>query len=251
MPQTAWVATAMITAFRGDSDAALGAGQRAFVAAEARGDDKMVLASLFIQSSAFSALGDFDRAKGVANEALRRAKLYGHPTMITAAVVTAAGLYSEKLAEPDFGTCLETLTRERVNPAGGDVGAMWLDLTEAAGRLGLHRPGAVECYGRAARTADRLNAQHAFDSALRGLALIAAEAGLAEPAQALVAYAQANLSAYRVNSPGQIWMASRLDGALATLPEPRHSSEPALHRGDILKLIADLEATLTRDEPSS
>jgi predicted ATPase/class 3 adenylate cyclase len=249
VPQTAWVATAMTATFEGDSDAALYAAERAFAAAESRSDEKMALSALFIEASALSVLGELDRATDVANEALRRAKLYGHPVMITAAVVSVAGLYSGSLAEPDFVTCLEILTHEDVGLSRGDIGAMWLDLLGASARLGLDQPDAIDCYVRAAHTADRLNAHHALDWALQGLAVIAAEAGLAASADALVAYAEANLSAARMTGPGQTWMQARLDRALAT-PQKR-ACETALHRSDLLQLITKIKTSLSRADPDS
>ena len=236
----------MTAAFTGDTDAALHAAERAFAAAEARSDEKMALSALFIESGALAGLGVFDRAADVADDALRRAKLYGHPTMITAAVITAAGLYSGSLpAEPDFARCLELLTREGVGLSRNDIGGMWLDLMGASARLGLDRPGAIESYVRVAHTADRLNAHHVLDIAVRGLAIIAAEAGLADSAHALVAYTETNLGAYRMAA--WTWMEARLDRALATLPQRGH--EPALHRSDILQLITEIEISLAGEKP--
>jgi hypothetical protein len=167
--------------------------------------------------------------------------------MITAAVITAAGLYSGSLlAEPDFARRLEFLTQEGVGLSRNDIGGMWLDLMGASARLGLERPGAIESYVRVAHTADRLNAHHVLDIAVRGLASIAAEAGLADSAHAIVAYTETNLGAYRMTA--WTWMEARLDRALATLPPRGH--EPALHRSDILRLIAEIESSLSGEKPT-
>ena len=248
-PPAAWVATGLIAAFKGDFDAAVSAGEHALVAAESRGDEKMALAALMMQPPWLALLGDYDRATEVANEVLRRAKRYGHPTMITAAVVSVAGLYVLSPGEPDFVTCLEILERERVGHSGGEVGAMWLDLTLAYARLGLNQPGTVENFAAVARAADRLNAPHVLDRALLGVAVVAAEARLETPARALVAYTENTLLPYRVGEFGQEWIQARLDRALASLPES--SPSPRQHRREIMALVNELEATLTRDGPAA
>jgi hypothetical protein len=214
-------------------------------AAEARGDEKMALTALCIQAGSLAGLARFDRAAQIADDALRRAKRSGHPTMITAAVITAAGLYSgSPLAEPDFPKCLEILTQDGVGLSRTDMSGMWLDLMEASARLGLDRRGAIESYVRAAHTADLLNAHHVLDIVLRGLAIIAAEAGLAETAHALVAYTESTLGPYRIVT--QTWMQDRLDRALAPLPQ--RPNEPVLHRSDILQLVTEVETALAPGE---
>ena len=162
----------------------------------------MALAALLMLPPSLALLGDYDRASRVANEMLLRAKRYGQPTMASAAVVVTAGLYAWSLDEPDFVTCLDVLEREDVGHSGGVVGAMWLDLIRAHARLGLNQPGALGDFAAVARAADRLNAPHVLDRALRGVAVVAAEAGLETPARALVAYSDNDLLSYRTGEFG-------------------------------------------------
>jgi predicted ATPase/class 3 adenylate cyclase len=248
-PAAAWVATGLIAALRGDLGGAVSTVERGLVSAEARGDEKMALTALMMQPFQLAQLGDYDRASDVANEVLRRAKRYGHPTMISAAVNVTAGLYAWLPGEPDFVTCLEILERERVGHSGGEVGAMWLDLTRAHARLGLKQPGAVEDFAAVARAADRLNAPHVLDQALRALAVVAAEAGLETSAHALVAYAETNLLPYRTGEDVPYSNQARLDRALAAPPEL--PTPPGAHRSEIMALVNELESMLTRDGPGA
>ena len=96
---------------------------------------------------------------------------------------------------------------------------------------------------RAARVADRLHSLHAFDIALRFLAVVAAEAGLGDHAHALVAYTEEHLRPYRMENPQQVWVQERLDRVLADLPG--RSPGPTPTRGEIMRRITELEAALT------
>ena len=241
-PQAAWVATGLIASFRGDLAAALSAAERALVAAEARGDERMALAALLMQPPSLALLGEYDRATVIANEMLQRAKRYGQPTMISAAVGITAGLYAGSLGEPDYETCLDILEREHVGHSGGEVGAMWLGLIRADARLGLNHPDALDDYAAVARAADRLAAPHLLERALWGVAVIAAEAGLDGPARALVAYAENDLLSYRTGEFGQEWIQARLDLALDA--PPGAPSPRGLHRSEIMATVKDVEAAL-------
>ena len=82
-----------------------------------------------------------------------------------------------------------------------------------------------------------------LDRALRGVAVIAAEAGLETPARALVAYSDNDLLSYRTGEFGQGWIQARLDLALDAppgTPTPR-----GLHRSEIMAIVDDVEAALT------
>ena len=63
--------------------------------------------------------------------------------------------------------------------------------------------------------ADRLNAGHALDLAVREVAAVAGDADLAEEAATLAAYAEETLRPYRIDNPGQIWLQAQVDRALA------------------------------------
>jgi predicted ATPase/class 3 adenylate cyclase len=245
--QAAWVAAGLVASFGGDPDAALSAAERALVVAEARGDERMALAGLLMQPPSLALLGEYDRATVVAHEMLLRAKRYGKPTMISAAVVVTAGLYAWSLDEPDFETCLDVLEREHVGHSGGEVGAMWLDLIRAYARLGLNQPGAIGDFAAVARAADRLDAPHVLDRALRGVAVMAAEAGFETPARALVAYAENTLVWYQTGEFGQEWIEARLERALDA--PPRTPAPRGLHRTEIMAIVDDVAAALAPPLP--
>jgi hypothetical protein len=237
----------LIAAFRSDPEATLEAAQRALTVAEARGDEKMALSSLLVQPPSLAQRGDVDGAIQLANEVLDRAKRYGHPTMVAAAVVINLNLYAWSLDEPDFATCLAIIERERIGHSGGEVGALWLDLIRAYARFGVNQPGAVEDFADVARAADRLAAPHVFERALMGLAVVAAEGGLIDPAYALLAFAEDRLSLYRVGEFGQDWIQSRLDRALHRRPD---AARPApAQRSEIIAVVDDIEAALSAPSP--
>jgi hypothetical protein len=74
--------------------------------------------------------------------------------------------------------------------------------------------------------------------------VIAAEAGLEAPARALVAYAENELLSYQTGEFGQEWIEARLERALdgpPGTPTPR-----GLHRTEIIAMVDDVEAALTR-----
>ena len=241
-PQTAWLATAFAAMFTGEHATALDASERAAAAAEARGDERVAVTALCVQTSPLAGLGEFDRAVDVVTEAARRAKQLGQPTVIGASLVSAAALHFMNPQGPDFAACLEVLAGYPSGVSGGTINDMWFDITWATGKLGMQQPGAIEHLMRAARAADRLHSLHAFDMVLRFLAVAAAEAGLDEHACALVAYTEANLRPHRTENPQTAWAQERLDQLLADLPG--RSSEPAQTRGEIMRRITEIEAAL-------
>jgi hypothetical protein len=124
---------------------------------------------------------------------------------------------------------------------------MWLDLIRGYARLGLNQPGAIDDFAAVARAADRLDAPHVLDRALRGVAVMAAEAGFETPARALVTYAEDNLLWYQTGEFGQEWIEARLERALdapSGPPAPR-----GLHRTEIMAIVDDVEAALTPPLP--
>jgi predicted ATPase/class 3 adenylate cyclase len=241
-PQMAWLATAMAAMFTGEHSAALDASGRALEGAEARGDERVAVTALCVQSNSLAALGEFERGGEVAAAAVRRAEELGQHSVMAAAVVNAATVPLMNPDGIDFAACLEVLTSHPVEVFGGATNAMWLDIMWATAELALQQPGAVERWARAARAADQLHSLHAFDIALRFLAVVAAGAGLGEHAQALVAYTEANLRPYRMQNPQQGWVQERLDQLLAGLPAT--SPGPAPPRGEIMRRITEIEAAL-------
>ena len=254
-PHMAWLATAMVATYTGDNTAAVRAGDRALAAAEARPDERIAVTArvtviaLCSLTAALAGLGEFDRSVEVATHAMHEAELTGHPLLIGAVVITAAQSHLGMRAEPDFAAGLEILTRHADGLNGADVNDMWLDIVWGTAQLELDAPGAVVRFARAARLADRLNAQHVLDIALRYLAILAADFGLTEHARALVAYTEANLRPYRIDNPNQAWIAARLDRALAGIPEG--GPTPTIHRGEVLQRIAEIETAFTKHEPTA
>ena len=161
-----------------------------------------------------------------------------------AAVITAGSGVLWGTADGDLTASLELLTRHDRALNVGEISGMWLDLTWGSMLLALDRSGAVERLARAARAADQLNAPHAFDLALRQLAILAAESGLMEPAAAWVTFIEANLRPHRIENPGSTRVQARLDRAVAGVPE--HPTEAPLHRGEIVALVAEIETALAQ-----
>jgi hypothetical protein len=212
-------------------------------AAEARGDEHIAITALCPQASSLAATGEFDRGLEVADEAVRRAARLGQPSVVLAAVITAAAIHFNNPAGLDFAACLEVLAAHPLANQGGSTNEMWLDVNWGIAKVGLRQPGAVEHLALAARAADRFHSLHAFDIALRFLALVAAEGGLDNHAQALVAYTEEHLRPYRMENPQQVWVQERLDELMSRLgPRP---PDPAPPRGEIMRRITEIEAALT------
>jgi len=241
-PAIAWLAAALAAMFTGDNATALHASERAVAAAEARGDERVAVAALCGQQGPLGLLGEFDRGVEVGEEAVRRAERLGQPSLVLASVISAASMHFNNSAGLDFASCLDVLAAHPGGVVGGSTSEMWFDITRATAQVGLQQRSAVEHLARAARTADRLHSLHAFDIALRFLAVVAAEAGLGDHAHALVAYTEENLRPYRVENPQQVWVQERLDEVLAGLPAP--SPGPVPPRGEIMRRITELEAAL-------
>jgi predicted ATPase len=238
----AGVALGLKAAFRGDFEAASRLAERALVVAEARGDEKMAISALMFAPQTLALIGESERAVAVADDALRRAKRFGHPTMISAAVTVVAGLYTWAIAEPDYATSLAILEREDAGHAGGEAGAQWANLIRGYARLGLDLPGAAEDFAIVARAADRLAAPHILDRALRGLAVVAAESGHLADAWALIAYTEEHLRDHRTIEFGQDMVQERLDRALGSVEHL--GPVPRLHRRDVMALVDSVEAGL-------
>ena len=241
----AWLAATFAAMFTGDNPTAVHRSERAVAAAEARGDEHIAITALCPQASSLAAIGEFDRGLEVADQAVRRAARLGQPSVVLAAVITAAAIHFNNPAGPDFASCLDVLAAHPGPISGGATNEMWLDINWAIAKVGLQRPGAVEHLARAARAADRLHSLHAFDLSLRFLAVVAAEAGQGEHVQVLVAYTEASLRPYRMENPQGVWVQERLDQLLGELPG--RSPGPAPPRGEIMRRITEIEATLARN----
>jgi predicted ATPase/class 3 adenylate cyclase len=238
----AWTALSQVATFAGENHEALRCAEMALAAAEARGDERGAVVALCMHTTPLFALGEVERGGVEGSEAMRRAKGTGHPIYLTNAVVSAAAGRLWGSADPDLEACFDLLLAQRDDLTVGDNNGMWLDLAWGATLLGLHRPGAVGYLVRAARAADRLNAPHAFDFALRHLAVAAAEAELTSSAAALIAFTETNLRLHRMGTPGQTRLQTRLD---RTLPDPADPpTASTLHRGEVMVIVTEIESAL-------
>jgi tetratricopeptide (TPR) repeat protein len=238
----AWMSAALAASFREDHEQALTASARALVVAEERDDENIAISALLVQPSAWMQAGEPERAVEIVQEVLPRARRFGHPTLIAAAVIVTAGFYAWSLPHPDFAAALAILEREHLGDAGGEAGAMWLDLIAAFAHLGLGHPDAFGHFVAAARVADRLNAPHALDRALSGVALCAAEAGFSDQARALVAYTSDALAGHRAAGDfGQQWIEARLQ---AVLGEEIRTTDAVLRRSEVIAILDQLEEEL-------
>jgi len=217
--------------------------ERAFDAAEARGDEHASIVALCLQIGPLVWRGEPERSTEVASDVLRRAELTGNPRLVSAAIVSWCSAYT-MFEEPDFAASLEVLARHDRGPRSGTMNDMWLDIHWGEALVGLSRPGAVEYLVRGARSADRLGNPQGLNQALEELAIAAAEAGLVSQAAALSDYADTALGAYR--GGGREWIRSRLERALGNAAGDQ--SRTALHRREIMNLVDELETALAPDE---
>ena len=138
-PQNAWLASAFAALFTGDHASALLASERAFAAAEARGDERSAVIALCAQPAPLAELGEFERGVEVGAEAVRRAGRLGQGSDILAAVVSAASIHFTNPAGPDFASCLDVLAAHPDATSGGATNEMWLDITWGTALVGLQQ----------------------------------------------------------------------------------------------------------------
>jgi predicted ATPase/class 3 adenylate cyclase len=240
-------AKALVAFFFGRNDEALRASRAALEAAELRHDEVAAVAALALVGNAL-AYTSLDDASPLALEALTRAERIGNP-VVTAnvALVVSSGLITT--GTPDFAASLTVLSRYASDFSGGDSTAMWSRLLHGYDFLALGEPSAVEHFAEAARLGDRLNGLHVVDTAVRGLAVLAADAGYLRDAAALVGYADANLAGSRIRNPQWNLLNERVENA-ATAPGlgTEKARGAALKRGEAMALVADLEERLRRSE---
>ena len=242
-------ASGMAALYTGRYADALRAVELGVAEAEARGDELGAVNALCVQIGALNALEQRERGAHVGAEALRRADRTGHPVYVSASVICVSSAHLWSSTEPDFAATRDILDRHEVELIAGDLTGVWYELFWGATLLGLDEPGAVERLVRAARGADQLNTRHVLDLALRQLAIAAAQAGLMRQAALLVSYSDAVLRSHRIAQPGEVWVQARVDAALADVP--RDEPEPLPHRGEMMAVVAEIEALLTRDESRS
>jgi predicted ATPase len=242
---------AMVALYTGRHDDALQASRAALEAAESRHDEFAAVTALAVVGYALT-FTDVDDAGPVTLDALARAERMGNPVVTANGAIVASAKHLLTSGGPDFAASLAVLTRYASDFSAGDSTAMWSHLFHGYDLLGLGEPGAVEHVADAFRLADRLNAPHVVDRALRILAVLAADAGHTRDAATLVGYADTNpFGDVRIRDPGWTWVQDRIDNALAG---PDLSVErargAALTRGDVVALVGDLEAALRAPDPA-
>jgi hypothetical protein len=118
--------------------------------------------------------------------------------------------------------------------------------------LGLGDPRAATHLRRAAQGADRQDSGHVLESALRFLAIAAADAGLTRQAVALADYADVNLQVHRIQNPIQEWIGARLDQLLDDGSDV--GADRPSNRREAMDLVAEvteaIEAQLPEGDPT-
>ena len=226
--QWAWLGKGLAEISTGRPADALRSAQRCAAAAEARHDEYVATLAMCVEAGARTQLGDTEHAARVMAEMLRRADRTGMPTLIASGVTTAVQAHLLTTTEPDFTAAVATLEQHPAEIFGDHSSDVWLDFTWGLTLLGLGRTGAAGYLTRAAKAADRFDAPHMLDLALRSLAIAAAEAGLTQPAAALASYAETHLGEHRLDVPGQAYIQARLERALPDPADRAHDSQ--LHR---------------------
>jgi predicted ATPase len=239
----ATVAATVLTAAGGPDG--LGPSELAQAAAEVRHDQPAASSALnFRMMFMWTADRDQDSGAAVMRDALDLAESTGNPFLIKEAAFFAAGGPLVYSAEADFAAALDILARHDDGIRVGAGTEIWLDTHWGNALLGLRQPGAVEHLVRAVRLADRLGWLIPLEQALRLLAIAYAEAGHASQAATLVGYADANLSQYRMDTPGLGWIIPRLELALASLADRSdyQTQGSTWHRRQIMALINELSS---------
>lgn len=239
----AWNAQAQSELYTGRFEDSLRHSERAFHQADERGLAADAVTALCMQTVLLDIVGERGRSADAAADALERAELQGHPILINSSVISMMGAHLTGRAEPDFAASFELLSTHDLSLDVGGLNDCWRDVMWGMTLLGLGKPGAPALLAAAARGADRLNAGHVLDLAVRELAVAASDAGLVEQAVTLAAYAEETLRPYRIDNPGQIWLQVQVDRALARAQDC--TPEGGLRRGDLMALVDEVEVLLS------
>lgn len=229
------VARAHALSMAGRYAEALAESESALLASDGVGDEAAALVALGLLTTALAAVGRSEESVATAQEGLRRGELTGHPIHLGVAVITATSSSLTQISSPDFQRSFELLRRYPQLRDVGGANAMWLDLFTGWSMLGCGKPAdALAPLAAAARTADRLNAVHVSDLAIRLLALVFESSGRRTEALVLARYAETNLKAFRLLVPAQSWIDGQMDDAgIATTPSAAEISS----RGDMMALV--------------
>ena len=222
--------------------------ERALQLADSISDEAAAVVALNNLSASLAGLDDRERGASVAREGLRRGEESGHPLHLGAAVISYAALYLTQTAAPDFEASWEVLKLHAPVPRRRrhqcDVARPVLGLVPPRARR-QRRGGWL---AHAAGAADRLNAQHVSDLALRLLALALDHCGLSEEARILAHYASANLEPFRFPAPGQTWIDQRIEPMT-----PTGSSWDGAEnkRGEIMALVNKTTFSISHPDSGS
>jgi predicted ATPase len=235
------IALSSVFVMTGRSADALPVAERATEVAQAAGSFGPLVTALLMCSSALSGMDESERSAAVAAEALRQAETSGSPLNISAAVTTVASNYLNLRGGPDFEVSRKVIEArpEMLTMAGSSE--MWLCLMMGWTLVGLGESAAVGFLSRALRLADRLNAPHVSESALRLLALAFIHAEHEEEAESLLGYVEDRLAPHRMGSPGQAWIQSQLDKVRTGTAQ---TTRIPMVRGELLNLVASVERSI-------
>jgi hypothetical protein len=237
------MARAMAAVYTGDYEGTVRCAQAAVKAAEANGDEFAAIVASGISADGLPQVAGIEKARRTAAGALARAERPGNPALIAIEAICMAASYTMTEREPDFAGGLDLLTRYANDFGSADITTLWSRLIRGYCIISLGDPGAAVHLIDAVRLADRLNAPHAVDMALRALALHSATSGYLDQAARLVGYAEGSLSVNRVDNLMWMHVEARLDEAMRGHDEigPAREEGARLKRRDILALVADLE----------
>jgi predicted ATPase len=244
LDQSPWalIAEHQVETFRSRHPAAISFAERALAAADARGDKVARIGTLNHISVALAECNDINGADRCAQEGIRRAEELGQPALVMTSVTVAASNHLWPCERPDFVAAYDILTRHGTSGYRDDATAtMWYDLQWGAALVGVHKP-ALSPLANAVRLADRHQALHALDLALRLLAVALAEGGRVSEAILLLTYSDANLGRHRVEA-ARTWVQTALDRALdkrnRAMPE---QPTPVASRQQVMAFVNQLDA---------
>ena len=235
----AWNAKAMAALYEGRFEEALGCSETGLRLAHERIDVDQAVTALCNQMVLLGIVGESERSAAAAADALSLAEESGQPVLIGAATISMCAVYLTARSDPDFQASAEILGRRELPPESGDLNDGWYEVMAGMTLLGLGKPDAVTHLAKAVRLADRVKSGHALEQALRLLAIAAAEAGLTTHALLVADYVDQELRHHRIDSPGQVWIQTRLDSALRDASH--HPINHAQNRAQIMNLVTEIE----------
>jgi hypothetical protein len=236
--------TALYTADRLDGARV---GEQALAVAEARSMETSAILALAVMANCLAGTNP-QASADCALEALRRAELTGHPSLVLSTVISAASCYVGSTA--DFSAGRAILVRYDEGARLDTLNTLWLDQMWGEVLVGLAQAGGVDRLAKAIGMADRLSAPHVEDLAIRFLSLAAAWAGFGAEAAVLVGYSEEHFGQHRIFSFDQQWVMAQLEETLAELPDRQlHEAQGAAStRGQIMATVTQLSRDIAASE---